>query len=256
MKPVQFTSRGQIVYGWAHPPVCAGRAPVLVLCHGFTGNAAESARKFVRLAVRAATMGYYVLRFDCLGSGNSELSFAEYTTISGWVEDQQAAVRFAASQPEADPARIAILGHSMGGAAALLTAAMPEVRAAVLWSPAADAANVFRGITGEALWQELLHADRPLEGSFGGEPFTLTRRFAGELEALDLYAAPAACPGKPMLVIQGAEDAVVPPESTERLRARWPAQIEYHLLEGEEHDLNRRTAEVFNLTLDFLRRAL
>ena len=37
-------------------------------------------------------------------------------------------------------------------------------------------------------------------------------------------------------------------------RTRWPAQIEYHLLAGEEHDLNRRTAEVFNLTLDFLGR--
>lgn len=256
MKPVQFFSRGQTVYGWAHTPPREGRAPVLVLCHGFTGNAAESARKFVRLAVRAAELGYYVLRFDCLGSGNSALPFAAYTSLSGWHADQQAAVRFAASQPEADPERIAILGHSMGGAAALRTAAMPEVRSAVLWSPAVDAANVFRRIAGPALWQALLHAEQPLEGWFGGEPFTLTRQFAGELEAADLYTAPAACPDTPMLVVQGAEDAVVEPESTARLCARYPGQIEYRLLKGEEHDLNRRTEEVFELTLEFLRRTL
>jgi pimeloyl-ACP methyl ester carboxylesterase len=74
--------------------------------------------------------GYGVLALDARGHGDSEGVAMDL----GWYGklDVDAAVSFMARQPDVDPARIGVLGLSMGGEEALITAASdPRIRAVV-----------------------------------------------------------------------------------------------------------------------------
>jgi len=106
--------------------VAAGRGPhaVVVLLHGNPGN-----ERNLDLAQAIRRAGYSVLFFNYRGSWGSGGTFSRTHAI----EDVHAALRWArspetASRYRTDPARVALVGHSMGGWLALLaTAADPAV---------------------------------------------------------------------------------------------------------------------------------
>jgi uncharacterized protein len=106
--------------------VAAGRGPhgVVVLLHGNPGN---ERNLDVAQAIRRA--GYSVLFFNYRGSWGSGGTFSRTHAIEDvhaalrWVRSPEAAARF-----RMDPARVALVGHSMGGWLALMaTAADPRV---------------------------------------------------------------------------------------------------------------------------------
>jgi uncharacterized protein len=138
-QPVVFLSDSQQVVGMWHEPVRTHEqaAPAVVFLHGFTGHKAESHRLFVETARALAAQGIGALRFDFRGSGDSEGDFKDLT-IMGEVADARAALAFARSRPGVDPARIGLLGLSIGGAVApYVVADDPGLRAVVLWNPVA-----------------------------------------------------------------------------------------------------------------------
>ena len=84
-----------------------------------------------QLAHALADAGFLVLRYDKRGIGQSggrieTAGFAEYA------EDLRAAVKFVADRKDVDPKRIAVLGHSEGGAIALVAAARDKRIAALV----------------------------------------------------------------------------------------------------------------------------
>lgn len=124
-EPVAFPSAdGLRLSGWFLPS--AGTRDGVVLCHGFqTGR-----REMLPLALALRDRGHHVLLFDFRSHGESEGRW----TSCGLLEtlDLEGAVRHLLSRPEVEGGRIGVLGFSMGGAVALLTAArMPEIRAVV-----------------------------------------------------------------------------------------------------------------------------
>ena len=90
-----------------------------VLTHCFTCGRDNLAA--VRIARRLATGGIGVLRFDFTGLGSSEGEFAD-TDFGGNVQDLIAAV---AAMTTAGMAPTLLIGHSLGGAAALAAACTP-----------------------------------------------------------------------------------------------------------------------------------
>jgi uncharacterized protein len=136
---IEFANRaGHRLRGMIHRPEETGRtpAPGVVLFHGFTGDRLESHWLFVKCSRTLARAGLASLRFDFFGSGESEGEFRE-ATLETEVADAEDAVDFFRRQEGIDSGRIGLLGLSLGGAIAALTADRVGARALVLWSAVA-----------------------------------------------------------------------------------------------------------------------
>ena len=129
----QLPSHGALLNALVYEAAGAGPHPVAVLLHGFPGN-----EKNLDLAQALRRAGWDVLYFNYRGSWGSPGVFS----FAHSLEDSLAAVAYMrdpanAKRLRADPAKIVVIGHSMGGWMALATLANdPEVRAAVMISAA------------------------------------------------------------------------------------------------------------------------
>jgi len=125
---VSFTSAedNMRISGWFFPASGVSRGPAVVLCHGiWTGR-----RECLPLALRFRAAGYNVLCFDFRAHG---LSDGRFTSV-GYREtnDVIGAVQYLKQRPEVDPARIGVIGFSMGAAATIQAAARcPDIAAVV-----------------------------------------------------------------------------------------------------------------------------
>ncbi|WP_433366763.1 alpha/beta hydrolase family protein [Actinoplanes sp. CA-142083] len=114
-----------------HPPVAPGeRRPGVVVAHGFAG----SARLMAPFGDTLAAHGYVVVLLDFDGHGASRRTLprddaADTVALQRNLDTALAHLR---SLPDVDPARVALVGHSMGAAAVTrYAAAHPEVAATV-----------------------------------------------------------------------------------------------------------------------------
>lgn len=138
-KPVVFYNQDQQLNGILHsPPPTEGVAPAVTFFHGFTGTKVEPHRIFVKTARHLAASGFYVLRFDFRGSGDSSGDFSEMT-ITGEVSDAIKSIDVLTAMPGVDPERIGVLGLSMGGCvAAFVSGQDSRVKSTVMWAPLSD----------------------------------------------------------------------------------------------------------------------
>lgn len=98
-------------------PLSKGPHPFAIFAHVFTGNKNLSSARHIS---RALTLhGVAVLRFDFTGLGESEGDFAD-TNFTSNIEDIIAAADYLAAHHQAPSI---IIGHSLGGAAALFAGA-------------------------------------------------------------------------------------------------------------------------------------
>ncbi|MFZ0736609.1 MAG: alpha/beta fold hydrolase [Candidatus Acidiferrales bacterium] len=123
----QLPSHGSLLNALVYVAAGSGPHPVVVLLHGFPGN-----EKNLDLAQAIRRAGWDVLYFDYRGSWGSpgDFSFTRST------EDTQAAISYMrdpsnAKKIRADPARIVLIGHSMGGFMANYAAAQDAKISAV-----------------------------------------------------------------------------------------------------------------------------
>lgn len=101
-------------------PVAKGKVAGIVFVHGPGPNDRDESlfatRIFQDLAEGLASRGYAVLRYDKRSKVYSEeMSETYYTIDDETVEDATRATALLRKQPEIDPARIFVLGHSLGG---------------------------------------------------------------------------------------------------------------------------------------------
>lgn len=118
----------------AQPSAAGARLPAVVLVGG-SGPTDRDGLVFGipvlgQIADGLADAGFVVLRYDKRGVGQSG-GRAESAGLTDYAEDVRAAVKMLADRKDVDPKRIAVIGHSEGGAVALIAASKDKRIAAV-----------------------------------------------------------------------------------------------------------------------------
>ena len=180
---VELEVNGLTLRGMLHRPENCQPSPMVVAYHGFTGQKTESHFLFVKLSRALAAAGLACLRFDFSGSGESDGDFAAMT-FGGEIAEAKAVLDYARSLPFANPARIFLVGLSMGGAIASIVAGdePAKTRAIVLLAPAGNMPALIEArITPEA------KAQLATEGRIDIGGHWLGKEFCEELQAWAIY---------------------------------------------------------------------
>ncbi len=149
MRCVEVPSMINLGDGWIFSiidrPVDAGKYPVVIMFHGFTGTHIESGRLYVDIARELCGNGMATVRFDYRNHGDSSGPFEDFS-IDNALEDAAFMVKYALGLEFVNPSRVAFLGLSMGGHITLKTyERMSTVpKALVLLSPAIDFSGLGR----------------------------------------------------------------------------------------------------------------
>ena len=146
-----------------------------LFAHCFTcGKDAVAATRISRALTSA---GIAVLRFDFTGLGQSGGDFANSNFTSN-VEDLVRAATFLGTTRQAPSI---LIGHSLGGAAVLASAArIPEARAVVTIGAPADPRHVL-SLIGDQLTG--LHSSDSVDITLGGRAFRVGRQFLEDLDS-------------------------------------------------------------------------
>ena len=191
----------------------AARHPAIVVVHGL-GSSKEDT---VLLAVALARRGYATFAIDLdahgerrLGSGRTiaDLSLAEMRhSAAVSVTDLRRGVDYLATRPDVDKTRVGCIGISLGGVyGAVFAGVEPRIGATALWSAGGD-------------WGILLTESR--------QYFAVKRRESGKtpdadtvrqvLRDVDPMTYAARIAPRPLLLLAGTRDAIVPNAATDAL---------------------------------------
>lgn len=130
-------SEGMKITGILDFPDNEGPFPIVVILHGFGGNK-ENAQTWSEIL---NPLGIGTFRIDFRGTGESEGEYQD-KTLSGFVNDAQAALDYVYQLPNVNKDKVAVVGHSMGGTTAILLAANdPRIKTMVVTSPAIKPAD-------------------------------------------------------------------------------------------------------------------
>lgn len=187
-----------------HPAASAKRRPLLVVCHGFCGSAEGGGA--LDLAASLQNQNVSLLRFR----------FTPHRCLSQQVAEIGAVMDFCHTELSCD---IALLGRSMGAAAALVFAASLARKPAglCLMAAPADLPSTFRGILGADY--DRLEAGHSITAYHSGEPVHLDPDFIRDFDQYDLPASIRQISPTPLLIIHGLEDDTVPVEHGRQLFA-------------------------------------
>lgn len=134
--PFFFESGARSLFGVLHQPKAAPRGPAFVFVHPFGEEKLWAHRVFVSFARQLASVGHTVLRFDCMGSGDSDGEFSE-CSIASMLSDVRAATDVVRSK--SGSALVSLMGLRLGASVAALAAEqLAGVYHLILWAPVVD----------------------------------------------------------------------------------------------------------------------
>lgn len=131
---IDYPSDGLTIRGVMQVPVGEGPFPVILMNHGFFSRSVYSSGDGTdRASAFLAQHGYITLATDYRSWGDSDVGHSFF--YSGLVIDVINLLNAIPSIPQADPGRIGMWGHSMGGAVTIKVLTIdPRIKAAVLYS--------------------------------------------------------------------------------------------------------------------------
>jgi pimeloyl-ACP methyl ester carboxylesterase len=248
-----FQSESARLSGLLYQASGMGPHPTLLLLHGLPGN-----EKNLDIAQAARRAGFNVMFFHYRGAWGSEGTYA----LGNLVGDVGAAMKYLrdhATRYRVDVNRLSLLGHSMGGFAAL-AAGTRDTRLVCVGALAP--ANL-------GLMAEGVRAGEPgaLEFLDYADSLFMLRGFDGASMKQELLSLPAnkldtrlfgsGLRGKSVLLLTGSEDLVLPPASmfdpvVEAYR-RDPGIQLYHQAIPGDHSFSYSRIQLTRRVLDWLR---
>ncbi len=184
-------------------PQVDGPVPAVVMLHGFASVKDEVGEMYKRLAAALGERGIASIRIDFRGWGESGGGM-ENSTVTGMVEDAAVAYEYMASQDFVDASQMGVLGFSLGGRIAIVTAGQnPDWYASMgLWSTGGNIDPVT--FQGEEAY-DTAQAEGQVTLDLGWTMITLGSEFFDSLTAYDVEEEYPKYSG-PVFVVAGTDD--------------------------------------------------
>jgi dipeptidyl aminopeptidase/acylaminoacyl peptidase len=237
-EPIEFpTEGGRTAYAYFYPPTNAGfegpaveRPPLIVMSHG--GPTAETTPKLDLGIQYFTTRGFGVVDVNYGGSSGygreyRERLYGEWGVVD--VQDCVNAARFLVERGDADAARLLITGGSAGGYTTI---------AALAWTDVFAAGATYYGLADLEPFASATHKYELKYTDMLVGPWPEARekwRERSPIHAFDRISCP-------VIVLQGLEDEVVPPEQAELMVAALEKNglpYAYLAFEGEQHGFRK-----------------
>jgi uncharacterized protein len=218
---VTFASAGARLLGTLYLARGGEPKPTALLLHGCPGLQQNG-----DLAADLRDRGWNALIFHYRGSWGSGGRY-DLRTVPA---DVTAAVDALSSgaYPQVDPRRLAVVGHSLGGWAAVLAAAGDRrLRAVAACAAAVDIGALSLDDTG---------IEREFARFLAVTPAEFRRQRDEAAATLDPLEAVAAIAPRPLLVVHGTADRWVPVTQARRLAGRAGQPVRYVEIDGAGHD--------------------
>ncbi|MCW8127409.1 alpha/beta hydrolase [Microbulbifer halophilus] len=227
---VQFTgSSGDPLAGILESPAGEARGQVLFAPCFTCGKDVVSA---ARIARHLTEQGYAVLRFDFTGLGDSGGDFSQ-TNFSTNVEDLVCAAQFL--RESGRPADL-LVGHSLGGAAVLASAAqIPEAKAIATIAAPAEPDHVTRQF---ACSIETIEQNGQAQVQLAGRPFVIRKQFLDDLDDHEMGYIHEL--GRPLLIYHSPLDQTVSVDEAADIYNRAMHPKSFISLDDADHLLTRR----------------
>lgn len=215
-----------------------GRKPkaYAIFAHCFTCGKNLKGERNISLALTQE--GFAVFRFDFAGLGESEGEFFE-SNFSTNVNDLDDAAHFLSKNYEAPQLMI---GHSLGGAAALMASSRLSFIQAVVTigapSEPAHVAHLFQSI------EKRITQEGEAQVKIGGRPFVIQQHFLEDIRSTDLKSVIKKLK-KPLLVMHSPQDTIVGIENAQNIyhQARHPKS--FISLDGADHLLLQKADSLY-----------
>jgi len=214
---ISFSTRdGLKLKGWFLPSP-GGDRRTIVMCHGMSDNKGLLLKQTYFLN---KTGGFNLVYFDFRSHGESE---GEITTSGGLetIDFDAAMTWLRTAKPELMDA-VGVFGLSMGATVTVVSMAKhPDLRCAAVESPFTD----YRTVIARWFWNKARVPYFPLVALT--IKIVRARVNASEIESFDPVASAALISPRPLLVIGGERDSLMPPEDVKLIfsAAREPKQL-------------------------------
>lgn len=214
-------------------PDGASNAPAVLMLHGFASSRDEVGNMYKREAEALAAKGVASLRIDFRGFGKSDGDTGA-TTVDGQLEDAENALAYLKTVKGVDPAKLGVLGFSLGGGIAILTASKhpDEVKSLTTWSSVGDFHKDMLGGIGQEAF-DTANAKGVVGLDLGWRTIVLKKEFFASLDKFVLDQAIASYPGA-YLAIAGSEDFSAA-YTDKYVAAAKGSPKEASIMKGEDH---------------------
>lgn len=242
VREMTVNNNGEKIWGELYIPKTDGKVPLVLTSHGMGANH-ESGASYAR---KYAPRGFAVYTWDFRGGSNANnenRSDGKSTDMSVMTEvsDVEAILDAVKGWNFVDTDHIYLQGGSQGGLVTAIAGLhrQDEVAGLILLYPA------FGMVALGAQYSE----DMPEENQVGS--IIVGRRFFKDMAEADVRGDLQNFT-KPVLILQGSEDGLVTPQSSESAAQSYP-DAEYHLIEGAGHGFSgEHHDQATNYALNFM----
>lgn len=237
--------------------------PVIVFNHGYISPTQYvTTERYIAYTDAFSRNGYIVFRSDYRGHGNSEGRAEGGYGSNAYTIDVLNAVSSMKKYKDADPNKIGMWGHSMGGHITLRAmVANKDIKAGVIWAGVVASypdliSKWRRGITTPSLF--------PTKSTRGGWRRGLIAQYGTPEENPQFWNSISANSylsdiSGPLQLHHGTADHSVPPEFSEALAEQMKQagkEVELYIYPGDEHDIPNNFGIAMQRSIEFFNKYL